>query len=157
MTHPPGSSPQGQSQQQLDHEQPPAWTPPPRAKQGIVGWVLGAGGSMLKRVVVTLIALGLLAGGTFLWKHMTGAASTAAPGDCVQQTGGTKEGTQDFKVVDCTDSKASYRVLGKLDHRTEPSDASTSCDPWPATTAAFWEQTTRTGDGYILCLGDVHS
>ncbi|MET8628590.1 hypothetical protein ABZW30_33430 [Kitasatospora sp. NPDC004669] len=156
MMHPPGSSPQGQSQQ-LDHEQPPAQIPPQPARPGFVGTALAAGGSMLKRVVVTLIVLGVLAGGAYIWKHMTGAASTAAPGDCVQQTGGQAEGTQNFKVVSCADSKASYRVLGKLDHRTEPSNASTACDPWPATTAAFWEQTTRTGDGYILCLGDIHA
>lgn len=157
MTYPPGNPPQGQSDQQSDSAQQSVQvaTPPrPPQDSGFVGQAVSAGRNMALRVGVVLILIGVVAGGGYVWKQMTGDASTAAVGDCVQDSG-----SQNVKVVSCSDPKAAHKVVGKVDHVAEPfDDAQTAmiCKPFPATTLAFWEGNSAGAQGYMLCLGPTH-
>ncbi|MEY9966760.1 hypothetical protein ABIA33_004825 [Streptacidiphilus sp. MAP12-16] len=157
MTYPPGNLPQGQSHQQSDSAQQSVQvatqTRPPH-DNGFVGQAVSAGRNMATRVVVVLIVIGVVTGAGYIWKQMNGAPSTAAVGDCVQDSG-----SQNIKVVSCTDPKAGYKVVGKVDHVAEPSsDLQTTmiCKPFAAATTAFWEGNSAGADGYILCLGPTH-
>lgn len=157
MTYPPGNPPQGQTHQQPDSAQqsaPVATLSPPPHEAGFVGQTVSAGRNTVLRVVVVLVVIAVVAGAGYVWRQMNGAPSTAVVGDCVQD-----QGSQNIKVVSCTDPKAGYRVVGKVDHVAEPfSDVQTTmiCKPFAATTTAFWEGDTSGAQGYMLCLGPTH-
>ena len=161
MTYPPGNPPQGQPHQQLDSAPAPVQVIPQQAtpqpspqKRTFMGQAASTGRNMATRVVVALVVIGVVAGGGWAWRQFNGAASTAAVGDCVQQSG-----SQNVKVVSCSDSSAAYKVVGKVDNVAEPFDDTQTtaiCKPFAATTSAFWEGNSQGAQGYMLCLGPVH-
>lgn len=74
--------------------------------------------------------------------------STAKVGDCVRQTGADA-----VQVVACTDSRAEFKVVGRVENKTEVEASLNACDPFADLGAAqaFWSgQAGKTG--YVLCL-----
>lgn len=129
-----------------DSANPPATPVPNPGKgggKGIIGRIVGI-------VVVILVVLV----GTIIYKYATGAASTANVGDCVS---GSVANANDTKVVDCTDAKATGKVVGKVDGKTE-ADFQTKteeiCKPYPTAETAYWEGESGK-KGFVLCLAPV--
>lgn len=65
----------------------------------------------------------------------------------------------DMKAVDCADAAAAYKVVGKIENKTEAefgqaSDAN-PCTAYPTAESAFWageRKSNKSGKGFILCL-----
>ena len=103
------------------------------------------GAGLGRRLGIGIGVLVLLAGGSYVYDHMTGAADTAKAGDCVQNKG--TESDPDVKVIDCTDPKAEFKVLKTLD-----SSNMDDCDHVPGDVAAYSETGGNSSD-LVLCLG----
>ncbi|MFH9349307.1 hypothetical protein [Kitasatospora sp. NPDC017646] len=76
------------------------------------------------------------------------SVSSAKPGDCVRVSG-----SRDVEVVNCTDSKANYKVLSKFTGTTDV----TRCRQTPQTTSAVSGKSGRRWNKtrYVLCLGPL--
>jgi hypothetical protein len=92
-------------------------------------------------VVGGLVAVGLYFG--------RDAASKAKVGDCVQQ-----QGSNDLKVVKCDDTKANFKVVGRVEDKTQVEASLGACDDFPDAQSAYWEG--KSGEkGLVLCLAPV--
>ncbi|MEU1822927.1 hypothetical protein ABZ502_10840 [Streptomyces abikoensis] len=124
-------------------QQPGGWggapTPPPAPSKGKkIGKKIGS-------IVLSVLVLT----GIYIAKHMITDDDTTVleVGDCLQNKGTNSK--PDIKKVDCTDSKASHKVLKKVDGSTLYPLA---CNNVEGTTAALtWEER---ADKFTLCLGD---
>ena len=80
-------------------------------------------------------------------------ANTAAVGDCMHR-GSTSDNNPDLEVVECSDAKAQYKVLAKIEgsYLTQTL-ASSKCE---AEAKDFQYTYTESGDGkdFLLCLKD---
>ncbi|MBV2152838.1 hypothetical protein [Kitasatospora sp. SUK 42] len=76
------------------------------------------------------------------------SVSSAKPGDCVRVTG-----SRQVEIVNCTDSKANYRVLSKF---TDTTDVN-RCRQTPQTVTAVSGKSGRRWNKrrYVLCLGPL--
>lgn len=101
-----------------------------------------------RRSVCTAVALGLLLGGFGAagWSLGHSAATSAAVGDCL-----TGAGTTAFRLVDCGDPAARFRVAERRENRTAADAGSLACREVPSASNSYWE-----GDGgdtgTVLCL-----
>ncbi|WP_327354842.1 LppU/SCO3897 family protein [Streptomyces sp. NBC_01304] len=78
-------------------------------------------------------------------------ADTAAVGDCMHQ-GSSSSTNPDLEVVDCSDSKAQFEVVGKVSGTyTSDTEASAKCE---AEGKKFDTVYSQSGDGedFLLCL-----
>ncbi|MER7847622.1 hypothetical protein ABTZ03_27195 [Kitasatospora sp. NPDC096077] len=134
---PHGQPPYGQQPPAGPYGYPqPGATPPPPAKR--------TARSKL-RIAGVLGACVALAVGYFL----TGpGVSSAKPGDCVRVSG-----PRAVEIVNCTDSKANYKVLSKFTGTTDV----TRCRQTPQTTSAVSGKSGRRWNKtrYVLCLGPL--
>ena len=109
-----------------------------------------SGGGMRRRIITTVFALvvigGLAAVGAFLNRD---AASKAKVGDCVQQ-----QGSNDLKVVKCGDAKADYKVVGRVEDKTQVEASLSACDSFPDAESAYWEGESGK-KGLVLCLAPI--
>jgi hypothetical protein len=107
------------------------------------------GGGMRKRIVTIVIALvvigGIAAVSAFLNRD---AASKAKVGDCVSQ-----EGSDDLSVVKCGDAKAKFKVVGRVENKTQAEAGVNACGPFvdQGATQAYWEGE-QGKKGLVLCL-----
>ncbi|MFF1624981.1 hypothetical protein ACFVXW_21220 [Streptomyces sp. NPDC058251] len=116
---------------------PYAPVPPQRPKRGIKQYL---------RIIVPIAGLSIIVGG-WLLNDNGGDAKKLAVGDCLYNKG--SESKPDVVQVDCTDSKATHKVLKKADGASLPS---LTCGSVTGTTATLtWEET---GESFTLCLGD---
>ena len=126
-----------------DSGNPPV-TPAPAPAKG------GGKGAIGRIVGIVVVVLVLFVGG-IIWRTVTGAPSTAKVGDCVS---GSVSNANETKVVDCTDAKATGKVVGKVEDKTEAefqSNTEEICKPYPTAETAFWEGNSGK-KGYVLCL-----
>ena len=130
--------------------QPP--TPPPFAPQPAPGQPVVPGKvrnpQRRQRIVglVTIVVILAILGGV-LWATRHNA-STAKVGDCMKQTGANS-----LEVVKCDDPKASFKVVGKVEDKTQTEATFSACDPFEAQKpeSVYWEG--KSGKtGYVLCL-----
>lgn len=125
---------------------PPAPSNTKRPKGKIIMW------SLLAVVIVVVVIFGV--------RNSLSSPSNAAVGDCLKGTATNSETAtevNDFQTVACTSSDAKFKVLGKIENKTEAEFEGDRaiCDKFPATTAEYWGG--KQGEkGYVLCLGDVH-
>jgi hypothetical protein len=102
---------------------------------------------MRRRIITIVVALvvigGLAAVGTYLNRD---AASKAKVGDCVQQ-----QGSNDLKVVKCDDANADYKVVGRVENKTQVEAGLSACDAFPDAESAYWEGE-QGKKGLVLCL-----
>jgi len=110
--------------------------PPQRPKRGIRQYL---------RIVGIIAGLGIVVGGWLL--NNDDDAKKLAVGDCLYNKG--SESKADVVQVDCSDSKATHKVLKKADGASLPE---LTCQSVKGTTATLtWEET---GESFTLCLGD---
>ncbi|MET7351498.1 LppU/SCO3897 family protein [Streptomyces mirabilis] len=109
---------------------------PQRPKRG-VKWYL--------RIVLAIAGLSVVVGGLVL-NNDSEDAKKLAVGDCLYNKGTAND--PDVIQVDCTDSKATHKVLKKADGASLPS---LTCQNVTGTTATLtWKET---GESFTLCLG----
>jgi hypothetical protein len=103
----------------------------------------------IKNIVIVIAVAGIAIGGYISSRD---DANTAAVGDCMHR-GSTDDNNPDLEVVDCTDAKAEYTVLAKIEGTYTGSLAETKC---AAEAKDFEYVYTETGDGsnFLLCLKD---
>jgi hypothetical protein len=106
--------------------------------------------SPVRRIVLSLVAVGVVAAIAFGARYVTGDPDTAAVGDCLSGSS-----ANEMKVVDCTDAGAQFKVLGKVEDKSQ-TEASVGgeriCQPYAGAERIFWKGE-EGGKGYVLCLG----
>jgi hypothetical protein len=107
------------------------------------------GKSILTRIIVAVVGLAVISGIGYGWKVFKGESPDLAKvGDCMAGTG-----ADNLKVIKCTDAKATYKVVGKVDGKSEVAfntDRSI-CQPFQGADSAFWKGK-KGSTGYVLCL-----
>ncbi|MFE6197204.1 hypothetical protein [Streptomyces sp. NPDC057838] len=104
----------------------------------------------IKNIVIVVAVAGIAIGG---WITSRDDANTAAVGDCMHR-GSTNDNNPDLEVVECSDAKAQFKVLAKIEgsYLTETL-ASSKCE---GEAKDFQYTYTESGDGkdFLLCLQD---
>ncbi|MGH3715814.1 MAG: LppU/SCO3897 family protein [Micromonosporaceae bacterium] len=116
-------------------EQPAQADPAPPAKPA-------GKGKLIKVLVGVGIVVAALAVLFFVLKDDPG---TAKVGDCIAGTN-----AEDVTVVDCGSGEAEWKVVGKVDGKTE-AEMQTACGEFPDAEQAFW-QGEKGGKGFVLCM-----
>lgn len=118
---------------------PPGPAPQPVRRGG------GAKRAIVILVVLVVVVGGLVALGIFLNRD---AASSAKVGDCVSQ-----EGSDDLKVVKCDSADADFKVVGRVEDKTQTEAGLNACGPFVEQGAeqAYWEGEPGK-KGLVLCL-----
>jgi hypothetical protein len=117
---------------------PPGPAPQP-ARRG------GAGRAIVILVVVLVVVGGLIGAGIYLNRD---AANKAKVGDCVAQ-----QGSDDLKVVECGSADADFKVVGRVEDKTQTEASLGACDAFVDQGAeqAYWEGEPGK-KGLVLCL-----
>ncbi|MFI1969930.1 LppU/SCO3897 family protein [Streptomyces cinnamoneus] len=116
---------------------PTAPVPPPAPKRSFK--------KIFRNIVVPIAGLTVIAGGWLFSK--SDDTTKLAVGDCLQNSGTNDK--PNVKKRDCTDSKATFKVLKKVDGSTLYTLA---CQDVEERTAALtWKERS---DSFTLCLGD---
>ncbi|MCW2914917.1 MAG: hypothetical protein JWN52_2985 [Actinomycetia bacterium] len=121
---------------------PPYGAPAPTPSKGV-------GKRILLRIVVAVAGLAIVSGVGYGWKVFKGESPDLAKvGDCMAGTD-----ANNLKVVKCTDAKANYKVIGKVNDTTEIGFQMNRsiCKPFQGAESAFWKGK-KLGTGYVLCL-----
>lgn len=127
----------------LPPQQPgPPMAPPPQAR------------NMRRRRIIALVVLVVVVAGIGIlaWSSSKSSPDAAGVNDCV-----SKSGTDSVKKVSCTDAAAAFRVVGKVEHKTQVDVSLSSgaiCKPFPTATSAYWRGEVGK-PGYVLCLAPV--
>ncbi|GAB3139553.1 hypothetical protein GCM10027290_08930 [Micromonospora sonneratiae] len=108
-------------------------------------------GGIVKRIIGAVIVAVVIGVGGLAWKYFTGAPETASVGDCL--AGGSAE---EMKTVKCDDATAEYKIVGKVENKTESEfrQSEDICSAFPTTESGYWEGK-KGGTGYVLCLEPV--
>jgi hypothetical protein len=121
----------------------PSYPPAPPAPQKHTGRRVVAGLFLLVLAVVIIVVA---------VKARQGNPDSAVVGDCIHHGSG-----DNVKVVDCNDASAAYKVVGKVENKTQPQfdlSSDTICKPFPGAESAFWKG--KVGStGYVLCLARI--
>lgn len=138
--YPPGSPPPGGG------AYPPpggAYPPPAPPKKSGAGRVIGG-------IVGAVIVIGIIIAAVVSQK---GNPDSAKVGDCIHHGSG-----DEVKVVSCTDSSAGYKVVGKVEDKTQTQfdiSSDSICKPFQGAESAFWKG--KVGKtGYVLCLAPLN-
>jgi len=122
---------------------------------GTVGAPVGSApvnqGNKKRRQLIALGVLLVLVAGFFgaAWFFTRDNGDRAKVGDCVKPSG-----TDSVKIVSCSSPDAAYKVVGRLDGKTQVEAELSACDGFPGADAVFWEG--KAGDkGLVLCLASV--
>lgn len=123
---------------------PPAYGPPVQPPKSNMG----------RRRIIALVVLVLVLGGIGIAAYSSSKSSpdAAKVGDCVSKTGDNS-----VKKVGCGDSSATYKVVGKVDHKTQVDlslNSASICKPFPTAQSAYWRGEVGK-EGYILCLAPL--
>ncbi len=128
---------------------------PPGPPQGQYGMPPAPPQKNLKKrriISLTILAILVIVGIVFGIKAAKSNPDAAKPGDCV-----SRGSAEDIKVVDCAGTKAAYKVVGKVEDKTQVQfDLSTAsiCKPFTGAKSAFWKG--KVGEaGYVLCLAPI--
>ncbi len=118
-------------QQPQQQPQPPK---PPKSKKRRQKIVLA--------VFLVLVVLFFVA----VWVLTRDNGENAQVGNCV-----TESGSNYVKIVDCGDAKATLKVVGRVENKTESEARGNACDAFPDAEQVFWEG--KSGQsGMVLCL-----
>jgi hypothetical protein len=127
--------------------------PAPVKKKGGVVKIVG--------IVVAVLIVICLAGVGYLVKDALFGDKTksAQAGDCIGNvpavTAGQDKQADNAVVVACTDVSAKYKVLGRVEGKTEAEATDESvCAAYPETDSWF-RAIASGGKGYVLCLSEV--
>ncbi|AZM61247.1 MULTISPECIES: hypothetical protein [unclassified Streptomyces] len=103
----------------------------------------------IKNIVIVLIVAGVAIGGYLASRD---DANTAAVGDCMHR-GNSDNNNPDLEVVDCSDSKAQYTVLAKIEGNFSGITAQSKCEA-EAKDFEYVYTETNGSDSFLLCLKD---
>ncbi|MCF3129037.1 LppU/SCO3897 family protein [Streptomyces olivochromogenes] len=127
---------QGQAPYPPQPGAPTAPMPPQKPKRSVRQYL---------RIGGIILGLAVVAGGYYL--NNDDDSKKLAVGDCLTNTG--SDTSPEIKQLDCSDSKADYKVL-KKDGSTSVSQL--ACQSVKGTTAALeWKEGS---DSFVLCLGN---
>ena len=140
---------------QMRHDQP-TYPPQPESAMtattdGALAPVPAATSRRSKRrqmIILSVFLVIVVAFFGFVYAATRHNPSTAKAGDCVTQTG-----LNSVQVVDCADARATFKVVGRVENKTEVEASLNACDAFAdqGATQAFWSgQAGKTG--YVLCL-----
>jgi hypothetical protein len=123
---------------------PPAYGPPAQPPKRNMG----------RRRIIALVVLVLVLGGIGIAAYSSSKSSpdAAKVGDCVSKTGDNS-----VKTVSCGDGSATYKVVGKVEHKTQVDlslNSESICKPFPTAQSAYWRGEVGK-EGYILCLAPL--
>jgi hypothetical protein len=99
--------------------------------------------------VLSIVGVGVVLLIGLVARQVTGDPDTAAVGECMSGAS-----ADDLKVVECTDSAAEYKVVGKVEDKTQTEanvSAEQICRPFAGAERIFWKGE-QGGSGYVLCL-----
>ena len=105
--------------------------------------------SRKRQWIVLSVFLVLCAGFfAFAWIATRHNAGYANVGDCMAQTG-----PNSLKIVKCDDASAAYKVVGRVDGKTQVDASMDACDAYTRQGAqtVYWQGTSG-GKGLVLCL-----
>jgi hypothetical protein len=98
--------------------------------------------TVIAYLFLVAFVVGIAAAGYWAWK---GDASRAAAGSCVKADGDS------VTVLSCDDSDAEFKVLGRVEDKTQIAAGITACGDFDGTEQTYWESSG--GDtGFVLCL-----
>jgi hypothetical protein len=101
-------------------------------------------GRKIGGIIVAVLILAGIAG--FSWFMSRDDATNAKVGDCLKQTGDNS-----VQVVDCSDSEATLKVVGRVEDKTQIEGQLSACDGVEGTESSYWEG--KQGEkGLVLCL-----
>lgn len=123
----------------------PAMEPRQRPKKSLGTWFGGLSGVGKFRVILFAAALLVLPFAIYLGLD---EPNQAEAGDCM-----AGQSTSDLRIVECNDSAAQWKVLGRLEGKTEADHNDQACSAYPGTAASFYQDGRRFRKGFILCLG----
>lgn len=107
-----------------------------------------------RRPIIALVVLVLVVAGIgyAAWSAHRSNPDSAKVNDCV-----SKPKDDAIKVVGCGDGAAAFKVVGKVENKTQVDVSLNSariCKPFAGTTSAYWKG--KIGKpGYVLCLAPV--
>lgn len=123
---------------------------------GTVGAQVGAApvnrGNKKRRQLIALGVLLLLVVGFFgaAWFFTRDNGDRAKVGDCVKPSG-----ADSVKIVSCSSPDAAYKVVGRVDGKTQVEAELSACDGFSGADAVFWEG--KSGEaGLVLCLASMN-
>jgi hypothetical protein len=115
-----------------------AWIPPARPRRS----------KRRQLIVLTIFLVLVVAFFGFVWLQTRHSPATAKAGDCVRQTGANS-----VRVVACDDPSATFKVVGRVDNKTQVEADLSACDPYTAQGAEQYYWSGEPGKtGYVLCL-----
>ncbi len=145
------AGPQGQFGAAPPPPPPPGYQPAPPKKRSKF------------RLIAPLVALVVVAGVVIAaWLASRSSPANAKVGDCLKSgaiTSTTAQDAGDVKIVDCGSTDAKYKVVGKVDGKTQ-TDFTTDnniCKPYidQGSTTALWGQASGSSKGFVLCLAET--
>lgn len=126
--------------------QPPTFPQPPpvQPEQGRSG-----GREKTVRRISLAVLLFLVAGIMIMvWSTQKNSPDAATTGDCVSRSG------DDLKVVACSDAAATYKVVGRVENKTQVQFSVNSgqiCGQFANAKSGYWKGEVGKA-GYVLCL-----
>jgi hypothetical protein len=110
--------------------------------------------NMRRRRIIALVVLVLIVGGVGLaaWSSSKSSPDAAKVGDCVSKTG-----ENSVEKIGCGDGSAAYKVVGKVEHKTQVDlslNSASICSPFPTSQTAYWRGEAGK-EGYVLCLAPL--
>jgi hypothetical protein len=122
---------------------------PPARSGGKLKIILAVVGALLLLCCVGGVALAVQS------DIFGGGAGSADVGDCLAgkgiDSGNDRFQKADLEVVECSDSEARYKVVGKVENKTQTEAVDAVCEPFTGAELIYWEG--RQGEeGTVLCL-----
>lgn len=101
-----------------------------------------------QKIVLTVFLVVVVAFFGLIWFATRHNPEGAKVGDCVRQTG-----SDSVRVVGCADPAAAFRVVGRVNDRTEFQASLSACAPFADQGAEQFYWSGKLGKtGYVLCL-----
>jgi len=122
-------------------------TPSPRRKGSLGSWFAGLSLTGKIRTVAFVIALIVAPFAIYLGLD---EPNQAEAGDCM-----AGQSASALRIVECTDPAAQWKVLARLEGKTESDHTDSACRDHPGTAESFLQDGRRWRKGFILCLGPV--
>ncbi len=102
-----------------------------------------------QKIVLTIFLVLVVLFFGAVWFFTRDNGENAQVGNCV-----TESGSNYVKIIDCGDAKATLKVVGRVENKTESEARGTACDAYPDATQVFWEG--KSGEtGMVLCLAST--
>jgi hypothetical protein len=118
---------------------------PGRQKRSLGRWFKGLSAKNKFRVILFAVTLLVLPFAVYLGLDEPNQADV---GDCMAGKSGSA-----LRIVSCGEASAEWKVLGRLEGKTEADQNEGACRAYAGTTASFYQDGRRFRKGFILCLG----